>query len=80
MNSDEIIESLKPYGRVRIHQFDSGWSATFELFTPGVESTIRSDYKHPTMRSALIDLQAKLSAVLAHWKSLASKTAIEAKP
>ncbi len=59
MNSDEIVESLKPFGRVRTHQHTNGsWTATCELFIKGLSAEVKSGYDHPTMRSALIALQA----------------------
>lgn len=58
MNSETIVESLRPYGFLHIHQFDNGWCASLDLFVKGMSAKTESGFKHPTMQSALTKLHA----------------------
>ena len=61
MTSDDIVESLQPYGIVRVYQNDNKtFAAVAELFMHGMKAEVRSYYKCSSMKSALIDLQGKV--------------------
>ena len=65
MTSDEIVEGLRPYGRVHVHQADDQtFSANLRLHIVEMDATVQSGFHHPTMLSALTALQAKLGNVL----------------
>jgi hypothetical protein len=64
MGVDNIIEYLRPYGLLNIHQHKDGWSANIELFMPGVEATVRSGFQHPSLRSALLELMDRANKVI----------------
>lgn len=66
MNSDEIVEALRPYGRVLVHQAedDGTFSATLYLFVEGMTARVHSGYYHATMRDALTKLQSSTHAAV----------------
>lgn len=65
MNSDQIVESLQPFGVVMVFQNDNKlfW-AKAELFMHGMKAEVHSSHKHPTMLSALTELQSNVFAVV----------------
>jgi hypothetical protein len=75
MNSDEIVEKIQKFGCVDIYQSarDKKFSAVIELKVTGMDAKVRSDYNHPTMLSALEQLDQKLNAVLITMGSISSE-------
>lgn len=67
MNSDQIIESLQPYGIVDIFQSeDKTFSAKAKLFMHGMVAEVFSGYRHATMLAALTTLQSKVFELIEH--------------
>lgn len=66
MNSDQIVESLAPFGIVDIFQSDRDktFRARASLFMHGVKAEVTSDFKHPSMLSALQQLQERVFKVV----------------
>ena len=65
MNSDEIVESLRPFGRTCVFQDSDGtFSASCELFMQGMTATVRSGFRHATMLASLEALIEKVFAVV----------------
>ena len=62
MNSDELIDALQPYGVVDIFQSDGDktFRAKASLFMHGMKAEVTSDFRHPTMRSALQQLHDRV--------------------
>ena len=62
MNSDELMEALQPYGVVDIFQSDDDktFRAKAHLFMHGMKAEVASDFRHPTMRSALQQLHDRV--------------------
>ncbi len=72
MNSDQIIEAMKPYGLTNVYQGRDGtWSASCSLFIKGMTAEVRSGFGHPTMLSALFALQAKVGEVITSIEEIA---------
>lgn len=63
--TDEMLDALAEIGMPRVgRQKDGGWCASIEFPAPkGVQMEVRSDFGHPTHRSALIQLIARLGEV-----------------
>lgn len=65
MNSDQIMESLQPFGVVRVHQFDDKrFLAVARLFMHGMSAEVKSESNHNNMLDALSELQGKVFAVV----------------
>ena len=62
MNSDEIIASLRDYGTLVAFQSerDKTWRVKAILFMHGCRTEVSSDFGHPTMNSALVELQTRV--------------------
>lgn len=66
MNSDQIVESLQPFGVIGIFQSDKskGFRAKADLFMHGMKAECASEFGHPTMLSALQELQERVYRVV----------------
>jgi len=61
MNTGEMLDELAKVGKPRLSRQDTGWFAAVELPAPaGVQAVVRSDFSHPTHRSALTQLLARV--------------------
>lgn len=62
MTSDQMLDLLATMGRPRLVRHDDGrWSAGIKFPAPeGVTTEVNSDYNHPTHRSALLQVIARV--------------------
>lgn len=59
--SDDIVARLGRYGEVSICLFEKGWWAKLTISgAPGSKMEFKSDFRHPTMLSALTQLEARV--------------------
>ena len=77
MNSDEIVNKIQKYGTVTVSQFeDSKFCASIELKVTGMDAKVRTGFDHPTMNSALQELDQKLSSVIIKIGSISKEQAL----
>lgn len=78
MNSDEIVQWLQPYGVVRIHQHDDKtFRAIIKLYLEGISAEISSDFRHPSMYSALDDLWGRVRRSAVYGQAEAPMLGVE---
>jgi hypothetical protein len=63
--TDEMLDLLATLGAPHLHRHDDGkWSASIKFPAPaGVTAEVRSDFNHPTHRSALTQLLARIGEI-----------------
>jgi hypothetical protein len=65
MDSDEIVDSLQPYGIVTTYQHkDKTFSAKVDLFMHGMNAEVQSGFRHRTMNAALSSVYSKVMALV----------------
>lgn len=81
MNSDQIVESLQPFGVIGIFQSDTdkGFRAKASLFMHGMKAECASEFGHPTMLSALQELQERVYKVVNVGDEVSGRLAAPAK-
>ena len=60
MNSDEIVNKILKYGDVSIGHSRGMFRASIELDIIGLHEKVQTHFNHPTLLSALKDLEKKI--------------------
>ena len=73
VNSDELLEALAPYATVTLGQYRKDtWNATAQLRirAKGANFEVKSEFGHPTARSALAEVLGRVMVIISQASEL----------